>query len=75
MEALTTGPNPVCDLSGPTIHNYKGFIWQSSWGKCSDSTLDLMYSQCSADIKVLAVTDEGPSGLAISAFLVQVPQI
>lgn len=40
----------MCDLLGPIIDNYKGFIWHLSWGETSHPILYLMLRQCTADI-------------------------
>lgn len=40
------GQKSVCDLSNPTVNNYKGFIWQVSWGNLPPP--GLVHSQCTA---------------------------
>lgn len=75
IEALIPDQNPMCDLPGPTLASYKGFIWQLSWGKSSDSTLNWCTTQpvhtdtggsCSHRLR--------PIQAGNTAFLVQVPQ-
>lgn len=41
LRSLAQGQNPICDLSGKTITNYKHFIWKAFQGKAIFSTPDL----------------------------------
>ena len=47
MKSLAPGQNCVCDLSGPTKGNTKGFICQASEGKAAHAhthTPDMVHS-------------------------------
>ena len=67
-ESLTPGQNSMCDLSGSIMDNYRGLLWQLSWGKTSHRVLYLRHSQCTAGVGGSCSHGLRPIWTGISAF-------
>lgn len=77
MRSPAPGQNSMCDFSGLIVGNYKGFTWQTSQGKASLSTPDLVDKQQTAVSEGSRSQGLRNPWLAllvfISGFLVQTP--